>query len=278
MNEQAALLRSLVAERKPGAAFASNRPPVLVIGSGKGGVGKSVVGIALAACSAEAGRRVLLVDGAQNFGNLHVLLGVRPRASLADLLLGVASVEELLTPVVEGLTLIPADSGTEALQALGGVERARLHHRLTALYDGFDLVVSDTEPGADSVLRACTLNASRLVMVTVPEPAALTDAYAVIKLVHLEVRRLPIGVVVNRATSELDGLSAFNKLAAAAERFLGRTLDLDGVVPEDASLRAAARQPGGLLTAAARGPAMEALTRIATHLRHADTLVAEATS
>jgi flagellar biosynthesis protein FlhG len=220
-------------------------PAVFVVGSGKGGAGKSVLSILLAASMARAGGRVLLVDGAQNQANLHVLLGVRPRLRLGDLMRGEAGLEELPVAVRPGLWLLPAESGAEHIYSLAAMDRARLHQRLTGLYDGFEAVIVDAGPGLESAVRA-TMRATRLVVIAVPEPAALSDAYALVKIVHLQAPSLPVDVLVNRAEGPADGSTAFERLALAARTFLRRELGCLGVVGEDPAVRAGVRQPGSL--------------------------------
>ncbi len=248
--DQAAALRALAPRpaRRPCPARAGAE--TLVVGSGKGGVGKSVLSALLATALARAGRRVLLVDGSQNQGNLHILLGVRPAVRLESVLAGEAEMRDLPVEVGGGLWLAPADSGTESLHALGSVDRARLHHRLSALYDAFDTVIVDGGPGIDNVVRIASIRASRLVVVTVPEPAALSDAYALIKIVNLQVPSLPVDVLVNRVLGEDEALASYERLRLAAARFLGRDLHYLGAVPEDEALRAVVRRPGALLAAA----------------------------
>ncbi len=205
MMDQAAALRAMMAGRPTTPLAASSGPPTIVVGSGKGGVGKSVVSVLLAERLTQEGRRVLLVDGDQNMGNLHVLLGLGRGARLEQVLTDGTAPRDLLTPVTERIWLLPADSGAETLYSLGSVDRARLHHRLSGLYDDFDAVVIDAGPGLESVVRVATMRATRMVVVTAPEPAALTDAYATIKIVHAQVSDLPIDVLVNRVVDDREG-------------------------------------------------------------------------
>ena len=221
--------------------------PVFVIGSGKGGVGKSVISSLLAQAFATQGSRVLLVDGSQNLGHLHVLLGVPIEARLEQVYRGEVEPVGLVQQVAERLWLLPSDSGAESLYAMPAVDQARLHHRLAALYDGFDMVVVDAGPGLETVVRLATMGGTRLVVVTVPEVAALTDAYALIKLVHAQLPSLPLDILVNRAVDGDDVTRAFERLAVAADRFLGKTLGSIGGIAETQALRDAMRRPGGLL-------------------------------
>lgn len=246
--DQAAGLREQMREMRRAAPPEPGDVAAFVVGSGKGGVGKSVLSVLFAAELAHCGQRVLLLDGAQNQGNLHILLGVRPVGRLELLLTGDVRPEELLRPLGERLWLLPADSGAERLHALGPVDRARLHHRLSGLYDGFEAVVVDAGPGVESAVRVATMRADRLAVVAVPEPTSLSDAYALMKLVHLQLPQLPLEVLVNRVADPGEGPAAFERLSLAARRFLGRELVYLGAVPEDPWLREAVRHPGQLLT------------------------------
>ncbi len=219
----------------------------LVVASGKGGAGKSLVSVLLASAMADRGLKVLLFDGSQNLGHLHVLLGVSLDRRLEHVVTGEVEPAALLVEVRPGLWLVPGDSGAEVLYALPAVDQARLHHRLSTLYRGFDVVMIDAGPGVEGAIRLATMGGTRLVVVTVPEVAALTDAYALIKLVHAQLPSLPIDVLVNRASGPDDVEVTFQRLATAAERFLGRSLTLLGGLPETPALREALRRPGGVL-------------------------------
>jgi flagellar biosynthesis protein FlhG len=240
----------------------SHGPEAIVIGSGKGGTGKSVISVILAQHLASQGRRVLLVDGDQNLGSLHVLLGVRPANGLEQLMSDIVVPSDLLLSVSEHLWLLPGASGAEDLYALSAVDRARLHHRLSQLYDDFDVVIIDAGPGLESVVRVATMRATRLIVTVVPEPAALTDAYALIKIVQQQIPDLPIDILANRAFSEQEGRAAYDRLATATERFLRRGIRYLGCLPEDDEVRLAVRDPRRLARLLESSAAAQALSSI----------------
>jgi flagellar biosynthesis protein FlhG len=221
--------------------------PTIVVGSGKGGVGKSVVSVLIATALAAQGRRVLLLDGDQNLANLHVLLGVRPKGRIESMLSGKVDAPELVQWVSPNLWLLAGESGTESLYALEAVNRARLQHALSEVYHRFEVVVVDTGTGIENVVRAATMRATSLLLVTAPEPTALTDAYALIKIVHLQLPDFPIDILVNRCLSATEGRDAFVRLATACQRFLRRDVGYAGALPEDESIRLAVRNPSRLL-------------------------------
>lgn len=265
MRDQATALR-LVTDREPPPALTLAGPPAIVIGSGKGGVGKSLIATLLAAAVARSGQRVLLLDGDQTLANLHVLLGVRPTGRLEDVLRGQLEPEELVLPVMENLWLLPSDSGAEGLYGLTATDRARLHYRLSGLYDDYDAVIIDGGAGIESVVRSSLMRASRLIVVTIPEPAALTDAYALIKTATTQIPNLPIDVLVNRTADPAEGRMAFDKLAEASDRFLGLTVGDLGALPEDPAVRALVCDPARLLSATPDSAAAEQLHQFALTL------------
>jgi flagellar biosynthesis protein FlhG len=258
-------LRARFAAARPSSAVRppeATGPPAIVVGSGKGGVGKSVVSVMLAQALAAQGRKVLLVDGDQNLGSLHVLLGILPASGLEQLVSNAVTPADLLLQVSEGLWLLPGGSGAEDLYSLPALDRARLHHRLCGLYDDFDVVIIDAGPGLESVVRVATMRATRLIVTVVPEPAALTDAYALIKIVQQQIPDLPIDILANRSLSEEEGRAAYDRLATATERFLRRGLRYLGSLPEDDEVRLAVRDPRRLSRALASSRAAQTLTCI----------------
>lgn len=234
----------------------------LVLASGKGGVGKSVLTVTLGSVLAETGRKVLLLDGSQNMGNLHILLGCAAPLRFEQLLAGEVAPEEMLSPIAENLWLLPSDSGTDTVYALTALDRARLHYRLSTLYDRFDTVLVDSGPSMEDVVRLCTIGASGLVLVTVAEPTALADAYAVMKIVYTRVPGVSVNVLVNQVNHEEEGRAAFERLAEAGQRFLDMSPGYLGAVPADPELLLAARTPDRERKWAAIGSAAHALRGI----------------
>lgn len=264
MTDQAAPLRERAAQRAHELTAGAADTPCIVVGSGKGGVGKSVTAVAFASALAQSGRRTLLVDGNQNLGSLHVLLAVRPPFTLEAVVQGEAEPADLITPIGEHLWLLPAASGDAMLHGLNTTDRARLHRRVSALFGDYDVVVVDAASGLESAMRCAAMRATRLVVLTMPEPTALTDAYALIKIVSAQLPGLPVDVLVNRVTDAEEGRSAFERLSAAAGRFLNREIGYLGAVPEDGGMRAEVRDARRLMNPATTSPALLTMRAMAT--------------
>ena len=271
MKDQASTLRSMdFSQREAIAAPDKPGPEAIVVASGKGGVGKSVVSILLAHTLAQSGKRVLLLEGDQNRGSLHLMLGVKPAERLDGLVAGHISPVDLLTPVNDGLWLLPAASGADALYALGATDRARLHQRLHGLYDRFDVVVVDAASDLEGIVRVCSMGATLAILLTVPQPAALIDTYAVMKIVTQRVPTLRMGVLGNRVSNDAEARSAFERLATAGSRFLKRTPESLGSIPDDDLLGAVTQIPGGLLERTEQSTARQALSRVVADLSDAE--------
>ena len=259
MNDQASALR--------GAATQEALPqlPGFCVTGGKGGVGKTCVAVNLAVLlAASAGdARPLLVDLDLGLANADLILGVDPAANLAEVVLAGRSLDSVICESPLGVGLIPAASGVEALANLGAQELHRLFTGLQRLGRSRAPVILDTPAGIGrEVISAC--RASRLTCVVLtPEPTALADAYALIKVLEQAEPGRDIRVIVNMARDQQDGQLAFARLRAVAQKHLGRQLELLGVVPRDEAVLTAVRrrQPIG------PGPAQNALKGIAAKLR-----------
>lgn len=216
------------------------------VASGKGGVGKSLLSVLLAAEFARSGDRVLLLDGAAGEGNLHVLLGARPSAGAGHFLPGLCGDGIRPAAVNDRLWFLSSEVGPAGRVSPDPMERARAHLRLTRAFDLFDTVIVDSGPGIDAALRA-TIRCSRLLVVAVPEAASLYSAYALIKSVAAQIPDLPCELVVNRITDPLEASRTHEILSFACRHYLDRSLRFLGSLPERARLRQAAQRPGRLL-------------------------------
>ncbi|HEU4629155.1 MAG TPA: cellulose synthase operon protein YhjQ/BcsQ [Gemmatimonadaceae bacterium] len=228
---------------------------VLVIASGKGGTGVSLTAALLGLTVAGEGRQVLLVDGTESYGALHLMLGVTPRHPLAALRGGDTQAEELLAPVAETLALFPGggDDGA-AVAPLSAAERQLLFRRVAELYARYDLVVVDAGSRLEAVLTACDGGVTRLLLVTSDDPITMAAMHALLKAVEARRPGLPVEVLVNRAgVAEAERIAA--QLRDAAARFLGRTLDFAGALPDDPCLQGGLGAGMTVQDAAAGSPA-----------------------
>lgn len=206
---------------------------VIAVASGKGGVGKSNVSVNLAYQLAKKGRRVLLLDADLGLANVDILLGLRPVYDLSHVLAGQCELKDILLPGPAGISIIPAASGVKQMAELGASRHAEIVRTLSSLNDEFDVLVVDTAAGiSDSVVTFS--RASQYVMVVANnEPAAMADAYALIKVLNREAGITRFKVLRNMVDNELQAKAGFSRLNEVSQHFLNVTLEYAGAIPKD---------------------------------------------
>lgn len=236
--DQASSLRELARRRRRGAA-------VIAVTSGKGGVGKSSVAVNLSVFLASRGVRVVLVDVDMGLANADLLLNVRPRYTLAHVLSGLRTLEEIIVGGPCGLRFVPGASGVQEVADLTEFERQTLITQFGRLRISTDIVVLDCGAGLSRNVLSFALSSDRVLVVTTPEPTAVTDAYATIKSLHQERCAVPIGLFVNRAENRAVADATFQRIAAVAQRFLKLKVANQGYMLQDRVVEAAvmARYP-----------------------------------
>jgi flagellar biosynthesis protein FlhG len=236
--------------------------PTLLVASGRGGSGTTIVSALLAVAAAGDGCRVLLIDADDLVGPLAMMLGVHPAAGWQDLRGGRVAVADVATPVSTTLTLIAGGAprvGDSDMMPVSSAERRSCMRRASALATGADLVVVDCGSRLDTVLASITPHAGeRLVAVTAgDDPVALAATFALCKAVHLRHRALALDVLVNRHEAA-QAIACFDAVDAGVRGFLGTTLRFAGAVPSDTTLDAALRAGMPFPDAAAGSPAATA--------------------
>ena len=219
-------------------AHGAGRPvQVVAVTGGKGGVGKTSVSINLGIALAERGRRVVLLDADLGLANVDVLLGLRPKRNLADVLAGECELGDIMLDGPGGIRIIPASSGTQAMASLSRLEHAGLIHAFSAIGSAMDVLVIDTAAGiADSVLSFVRA-AQECLVVVCDEPSSIADAYALMKVLHRDHGMQHFRLLGNMVRSAQEGASLHHKLAQVCDRFLDITLLDAGHIPYDDMVR-----------------------------------------
>lgn len=253
-TDQAAGLRR-IAQSKP--------VRVIAVTSGKGGVGKTNVSVNLSVALAELGRKVMLLDADLGLANVDVLLGLHPRYNLQHVISGERTLEEVLVQGPEGVKVIPASSGTKRMAELTPVEHAGIVHAFSELNDSLDVLIIDTAAGISDSVVTFSRASQEVLVVVCDEPASITDAYALIKLLSREYGVQRFRVLANMVRSLQEGQELFAKLSKVTDRFLDVMLDYSGSVPYDDYLRKAVQKQRPVVEAYPRSHAAAAFKKLA---------------
>ncbi|MFA7552883.1 MAG: MinD/ParA family protein [Spongiibacteraceae bacterium] len=236
---------------------------VIAVTGGKGGVGKSNVSINLSVCLAGMGRRVALMDADLGLANIDVLLGLRPKRNLEDVMSGECSLLDIMLTGPGGIRIIPASSGTQRMTMLGAMEHAGLIHAFSEISDQIDVLVIDTAAGISDSVVSFVRASQEILIVVCDEPSSITDAYALIKLLNKNYNVDRFRVVANMTRTAQEGRNLYNKLTQVTDRFLDVTLQYVGGIPFDESVRKAVQRQRPVVEFAPRSPAASAYKQLA---------------
>ncbi|HVN42895.1 MAG TPA: P-loop NTPase [Steroidobacteraceae bacterium] len=215
---------------------------VIAVTGGKGGVGKTNVTANLGIALARRRQRVLLLDADLGLANLDVLMGLRARDNLSHVLDGTRSLDDIIVTGPAGVAVVPGASGLRRLLALERRQQVGLIHAFSELTRDIDVLLIDTAAGlGDSVLDFCRA-AQRVMVVVCDEPPAITDAYALVKVLSREFGVRSFEVLANMTRGTGEGAALHEKLSRVADRFLDVHLSYAGEIPYDERLREAVRR------------------------------------
>lgn len=229
MQTQANKLQELVGAS---AAKTQSRTKFIAITSGKGGVGKSTISANMANILSNNGYKVGLFDADIGLANLDVILNVRIDKNILHVLKGECSLKDVIVPIKKNLLLIPGESGDEILKYSEQFLFERFLEE-TKVLDDLDFMIIDTGAGIGEHIQLFLEAADEVIVVTVPDPAAITDAYATIKITSKT--QSNIHLILNMTKSEKEAQLIFDKINKVAQANIGNGLKLNliGKLPED---------------------------------------------
>lgn len=237
---------------------------VMAVTSGKGGVGKTNVSVNLGVCLAADGKNVMLMDADLGLANVDVMLGLHTKYDLSHVLSGERTLEEIICHGPMGLRVVPASSGIQKMSELSQAEHAGVIRAFSDLSSTPDVLIIDTAAGISDNVVTFSRAAQEVVVVVCDEPASITDAYALIKLLNREYGIYRFRIVANRVHSAQDGRFLFNKILKVTDRYLDTALDFMGIVPEDEYLRKAIQKQRAVVEAYPRSKSALAFKKLAS--------------
>jgi flagellar biosynthesis protein FlhG len=251
---QAATLERMNAERPVKA---------IAVTGGKGGVGKTTVSTNLALAIAAQGREVMLVDADLGLANVDVMLGLHARFHMGHVLEGRCALEDAIVTGPRGVQIVPGASGVKRMANLSMQEQAGLIRAFSDLYHRVDVLIIDTAAGLSDSVLTFSQAAHHVLVVVCDEPASITDAYGLIKVLSREHGVQRFQVLANQTRNAGEGIELFRKIARVCDRFLNVTLEFAGAVPYDDYLRRAVQRQAAVVDAYPSTQASVALKNLA---------------
>jgi flagellar biosynthesis protein FlhG len=231
MTDQAEQLREIM-RSKNGAGNQKTR--IIAVASGKGGVGKTNLSINIALAYARLGKKVIVMDADLGLANVNVVLGIIPKYNLYHLIRKQKNLQEILLDTSYGIQIIAGASGFSKIANLSDEEREHFIEELSGLSEA-DVIVIDTSAGVSHNVLDFIAAADEALIVTTPEPTAITDAYGIIKIIATEIDNMNLGLklIVNRVKSVTEGKKVSERVISIAGQFLNLKVDYLGYVYDD---------------------------------------------
>jgi flagellar biosynthesis protein FlhG len=261
-NQTATLTRErMVPSGRPG--LFKRGPSLLAVASGKGGVGKTFLSVNVALALRDLGYRCMVMDLDWGLANVDVALGLAPTLHVGHVMSGECSLEEAVIQH-QGLAILPNGCGCTDLAHLEVRQRLALLETVMSSQPRYDFVIADTHPGIGALTVDVLRRAAATIIVSTPEPTALTDTYALLKVLSQTEMQGPAGLVINQAGSSSQAFETARHLDSVSRRFLGRGVAYWGEVLQDVAVPRSVRQQRAMMAVSPRCVAARSVRKIAT--------------
>ncbi len=258
MHDQAHELRERFKRRKEG-----RTAKALAVISGKGGVGKSNVSLNFSLALSRKGKRVLLFDMDIGMGNIDILMGITPAATIVDMLAEKREAREIIEKGPDGLSFIAGGTGLAQIFGMNPEKLDFFLSQLDKLSYYYDYMIFDMGAGLTDDGMKFVLAAEEIILITTPEPTSITDAYAVMKYIVRQHHEASFHLLVNRVDSPKEGRQTGERFSTAIRSFLQTDIHMLGSIPDDRNLQKAVIRQTPFLLHSPRGPASLSITAIA---------------
>lgn len=252
--------------RKMAAAESTRKGRIVTVTSGKGGVGKTNIALNLSIALAQLGKSVTLFDTDTHLSNLNILLGVQPAFTLADVVFGDKRVSDVVFRDASGVQVVSGGSGAGDLVGLEDTVKERLFQEIFRLCHTNDFILVDTSAGVSEFIIDFALRADEVVVVTTPEPTAVSDAYALVKILFGRKENIRFKTLINRVKSEEAAEEIFERFSLVVEHFLKADSEYLGCIVEDEHVQTAVQKQSPFLYTFPKSKASKCIDRIARRM------------
>lgn len=219
----------------------------IAVTSGKGGVGKTNVAANLAIALRKLGKKVMLMDADLGLSNIDVLLNLTPSHGIQDLLTGRMALPDILIEGPHGIQILPAGAGMRDLTALNEFQRFKILSSFDAYENDIEILLIDTAAGISENVSFFCSAVQEILIVTSPEPTSISDASALIRVLHERYQEKKFLLLVNSVKRAGEGLEVFKRLSLEAQQVFDISLDYLGYLPFDEAVPVAVREQKAFL-------------------------------
>jgi flagellar biosynthesis protein FlhG len=272
MEDQAEQLRELVRAKENNTDIQpysgkSNKTRIITIASGKGGVGKTNLSVNMALAYARIGKKVIVMDADLGLANVNVMLKMVPKWNLYHVIRKQKTMREIITETEYGISIVAGASGFSKIANLTDDERNTFIDELNTLSKA-DIIIIDTSAGVSSNVMDFIAAADDAVIITTPEPTAITDAYGIVKIIATEIENLDMGLklVVNRVHNVAEAKKVADRMISITGQFLNVKLEYLGFVYDDASVSQAVLRQRPFMVESPRSKAAQCVQHIVGRL------------
>ncbi len=210
--------------------------------------------------------KVMLLDADLGLANIDVVLGLHPKFDLSHVLNGERSLEEVVIEGPSGIRVVPGASGLKDMAELSPVEHAGIVRAFSDVGGQVDTLIIDTAAGISDSVISFSRASHELIVVVCDEPASITDAYAIIKLMNRDYGHQRFRILANMVRSAQEGREIYNKMCRVTDRYLDVTLSFLGAIPYDDALRKAVRSQRTVVEAFPRSRVSQAFRNLAKRI------------
>lgn len=266
MNDQASKLREMINSIDESFEKIDKKPTkIYSIVSGKGGVGKTNLSINLAIKLQQKGKKVLILDADIGMSNANIILGISASKNLSQVINGGSSFKDIIIKGPEGIDLVSGGMDLFLIENLVKSEQEGIIKSLEELGE-YDIIIIDNGGGINKYSLNFSSFADEIILVTTPEPTALTDAYRVLKANSLCKVKINTFVVVNQVIDDFQGEESFTKLKNTCKKFLNMELESLGYIYNDLRVNKSIMEQVPLVISYPNSLASENIDNIANRL------------
>ncbi|MDR2795965.1 MAG: MinD/ParA family protein [Spirochaetaceae bacterium] len=269
MEDQAEQLRELVRAKEgapgnlPPRGAKPQKPRIITVTSGKGGVGKTNLSINMALAYARIGKKVIVMDADLGLANVNVMLKMIPKWNLYHVIRKQKTMREILVETEYGISIVAGASGFSKIANMSDEQRTSFIKELDTLSSA-DIIIIDTSAGVSSNVLDFIAAADDVVVITTPEPTAITDAYGIVKIIATEVESIEKGLklVVNRVHNVTEAKKVADRMSSIIGQFLNTKLEYLGFIYDDTAVSQAVLKQRPFMVDAPRSKAAQCVQHI----------------